>query len=62
MGNTNITIGPGITTSLTILFVLLKVFDKIDWSWWWVFSPLWLGAAVLFIIIVFVLIIAAIAS
>ena len=26
---------------LTILFVLLKAFDKIHWSWWWVFSPLW---------------------
>ena len=25
---------------LTILFVALKLLDKIDWSWWWVLSPL----------------------
>jgi hypothetical protein len=25
---------------LTILFVLLKAFGKIDWSWWLVFLPL----------------------
>lgn len=27
---------------LTILFVLLKVFGAISWSWWLVFIPLWL--------------------
>ena len=31
-----------ISTVLTVLFVLLKVFGKIAWSWWWVFAPLWL--------------------
>lgn len=25
-----------------ILFFVAKIFDKIDWSWWWVFSPLWI--------------------
>ena len=34
----------GLPTILTVLFVVLKVFDKIDWSWWWVFSPLWISA------------------
>lgn len=28
---------------LTVLFVALKLLDKIDWSWWWVLSPLWIG-------------------
>ena len=27
---------------LTIVFVLLKVFGKITWSWIWVLAPLWL--------------------
>lgn len=27
---------------LTALFVWLKVEGKIDWSWWWVFSPIWI--------------------
>ena len=25
-----------------LAFFLAKIFDKIDWSWWWVFSPLWI--------------------
>jgi hypothetical protein len=24
---------------LTVVFIILKVTKKIDWSWWWVFSP-----------------------
>lgn len=27
---------------LTFLFVTLKLFGAIEWSWWWVFSPLWI--------------------
>jgi membrane protein YdbS with pleckstrin-like domain len=30
---------------LTIIFVVLKLTDTIDWSWWWVLSPLWISAA-----------------
>ena len=30
---------------LSIMFFLARIFDKIDWSWWWVFSPLWLPLA-----------------
>jgi membrane protein YdbS with pleckstrin-like domain len=30
---------------LTIVFVVLKLTDVIDWSWVWVLSPLWIGAA-----------------
>ena len=35
-------------TALTICFVLLKSFGHITWSWWWVFSPLWLPPLVVF--------------
>lgn len=27
---------------VTALFVVLKVFGIITWSWWWVLSPVWL--------------------
>ena len=42
-----------ITTLLTI-FVVLKLTDNIDWSWWWVLSPLWIpiGLALLVVILV----------
>ena len=26
-----------------IVFLVLKLTDVIDWSWWWVTSPLWIG-------------------
>jgi len=26
---------------LLITFIILKLTDNIDWSWWWVTSPLW---------------------
>lgn len=29
----------GVTEILTIIFVLLKVFNVITWSWWLVFLP-----------------------
>ena len=31
---------------LTLLFVGLKLAGSIDWSWWWVLSPIWLPPAV----------------
>lgn len=46
---------------LTVLFIGLKMTDNIDWSWWWVFSPLWLPYLILTSIIgTVVLVIAAI--
>lgn len=41
---------------LTIVFIVLKLLDKIDWSWWWVLSPLWISAMlVAFFILLFAL-------
>ena len=37
--------GLGFGGALTLLFVGLKLTGYIGWSWWWVLSPLWLGAA-----------------
>lgn len=33
----------GILDLLTLLFIGLKLAGKIDWSWWWVFSPIWIA-------------------
>lgn len=35
----------GICEILTILFVVLKLFGKIDWSWWLVLLPEIIGIA-----------------
>ena len=34
--------GIGFTGLLTVVFIVLKLIGKIDWSWWWVWSPLWI--------------------
>jgi len=44
----------GIAGLLTITFVVLKCLGHLTWSWWWVFSPLWIsfGLGLLFIAII----------
>lgn len=45
---------------LTIVFIILKLTDVINWSWWWVLSPLWLPVIIVlasvFIFIILLLI------
>ena len=49
--------GIGFTGLLTVLFVALKLMDVIDWSWWWVLSPLWIGLALgIFVLIIIVVV------
>lgn len=40
--------GIGLMQLLTVLFIGLKLTNYIDWSWWWVFAPLWIPLAVVF--------------
>ena len=35
--------GIGFPGLLTVAFIVLKLTHYIDWSWWWVLSPLWIG-------------------
>jgi hypothetical protein len=37
--------GLGCGTVLFFIFLTLKLTDNIDWSWWWVFAPLWIPLA-----------------
>lgn len=52
--------GISFTGALTILFIGLKLAHVINWSWWWVLSPIWisvsLGIAILSIITIVYLI------
>ncbi len=52
--------GIGFVGLLTIVFITLKLLKKIDWSWWWVLSPLWISTGIIIIIIVVVIIVALI--
>ena len=44
--------GIGFTGLLTIVFVTLKLLGKIDWSWWWVLSPIWISVILAIVIVV----------
>ena len=35
--------GIGFVGALTITFIVLKLTHVIDWSWWWVLSPVWIS-------------------
>ena len=37
--------GLSLTAVLFIIFLILKLTGNIDWSWWWVTSPLWIPVA-----------------
>lgn len=51
--NTSKSGGIGFVGLLTILFIGLKLGGVIDWSWFWVLSPLWIST-------IFVLILAGV--
>ena len=38
-------IGTGFLTLLALVFITLKLLKYIDWSWWWVLSPIWIPIA-----------------
>jgi hypothetical protein len=48
--------GISFTTILFLVFLILKLTNTIDWSWWWVTSPLWIGV-VIWVILSIILII-----
>ena len=39
----------GFLETLTIVFIVLKLTEVVAWSWWQVFSPIWVGYAVIFL-------------
>jgi hypothetical protein len=60
METTNKNIQIGCVTPLSVIvflaFFFAKIYDKIDWSWWWVFSPLWIPISLVIIFLLVMLI------
>ncbi len=46
--------GIGFVGLLTILFIALKLTGQVNWSWWWVLSPVWI--TIVLVILIFGLI------
>mgnify|MGYP000483185888 CR=1 FL=1 len=53
------TTGMSFTTVLFLIFLVLKLTKTINWSWWWVTSPLWIPLVLGIILVVITLIISA---
>ena len=53
MANTssNSSNGLGLGTVLFLIFLVLKLTNFIDWSWWWVTAPLWIPAIAIIVIV-----------
>lgn len=49
--------GIGFIGLLTIVFITLKLLDKIDWSWWWVLSPVWIPILITIIVLLIMVIV-----
>lgn len=43
--------GVSITGLLGVAFIVLKLCHIIDWSWWWVLAPFWIGLAIFGVIL-----------
>ena len=55
-GNDSNSTGIGFLGALTIVFIVLKLCNVINWSWLWVLSPIWISGliTVLLIAILFI--------
>jgi hypothetical protein len=54
--------GISFTGALTILFIGLKLGHVINWSWWWVLSPIWISFLIVCAIILIVAVVAVVAQ
>ena len=52
--------GIGLGGVLFCIFLVLKLLGKIDWSWWWVTSPLWIPVCIILAVFLVVLVVVAI--
>lgn len=39
--------GIGFGSAILLIFIILKLVGVIDWSWWWVLSPIWIPIVLL---------------
>lgn len=49
MSESNTSVGFSFEFVLFVVFLVLKLTGTIDWSWWWVASPLWISTGVFII-------------
>jgi len=45
-------VGSSLTGVLLVILIVLKLTHNINWSWWWVLSPLWIPTVIVAVLIV----------
>jgi hypothetical protein len=59
MASKNSSSGLSLAGVLFIVFLILKLTGNIDWSWWWVTSPLWipiaLAVSIFFVVLIVII-------
>lgn len=56
MENSKNSTGVSFISLLGLTFIILKLTDVIDWSWWWVLSPFLIGPAIVLVVLVLLII------
>ena len=59
MSNSKSGTGIGFAGLLTLLFIGLKLGKVIDWSWWWVISPILIDFGLIALVLLILLLIKA---
>lgn len=60
MSNEKSSGGIGFSSLLLLAFIILKLTHYIDWSWWWVLSPIWIGVSLVIVVAMIVAIVVAV--
>ena len=60
--SSTVSYGVGFPGLLFITFLVLKLTHVIDWSWWWIFSPLWGSVALSLLVIIIAVVIAVVTA
>ena len=58
----NVKVSYSLSTPVFLVFLILKLTGVVNWSWFWVLSPLWIPLAMVIVVFVFLVLIAYLAS
>ena len=51
MNNNKVVVHTPICMILFIVFLVLKLTNVINWSWWWVTAPLWIPVSIALVLL-----------
>ena len=51
MNNNKVVVHTPICMILFIVFLVLKLTNVINWSWWWITAPLWIPVSIALVVL-----------